>query len=132
MQPLKYTLAGIANTVIGYGVFLALVTLFNMIPAYANAIGYGVALIAAFSLNKFFVFNQSTTDHNTIPKFILAFAISFIINQLVLMIVYGWIGVHAEIAQIFAMISYTIVFYLLNKEFVFNKNKTELQPSKKH
>ncbi|KZN15803.1 MULTISPECIES: GtrA family protein [Pseudomonas] len=126
MQPLKYIFAGIANTVIGYGVFLILVTLFNMNPAYANAIGYGVALIAAFLFNKTFVFSQSTTDRSTIPKFVLAFAISFTLNQLVLMIVYRWIGVHAEVAQIFAMASYTIAFYLLNKEFVFNKPRTEL------
>jgi putative flippase GtrA len=125
MQPLKYIFAGIANTAIGYGVFLALITLLNMNPAYANAIGYGVALIAAFLLNKTFVFSQSTTDQSTIPKFILAFAISFTLNQLALMIIYRWLGVHAEIAQIFAMTSYTIAFYLLNKEFVFNKHRIE-------
>ncbi|MHC8373103.1 GtrA family protein [Pseudomonas sp. MDT1-85] len=123
MQPLKYIFAGVVNTVIGYGVFLALIILFNTNPAYANAIGYGVALIAAFVLNKIFVFNQSTTDRSTIPKFILAFAISFTINQLVLLIVYQGMGAPAEIAQIFAMVSYTVVFYLLNKEFVFHKNQ---------
>lgn len=123
MQPLKYIFAGVVNTVIGYGVFLALIILFNTNPAYANAIGYGVALIAAFVLNKIFVFNQSTTDRSTIPKFILAFAISFTINQLVLLIVYQGMGAPAEIAQIFAMVSYTVVFYLLNKEFVFHKKQ---------
>ncbi|WP_454868820.1 GtrA family protein [Pseudomonas farris] len=123
MQPLKYIFAGVVNTAIGYGVFLALITLFNTNPAYANAIGYGIALIAAFALNKIFVFNQSTTDRSTIPKFILAFAISFTINQLMLLIVYQRMGVPAEIAQIFAMVSYTVVFYLLNKEFVFHKKQ---------
>jgi putative flippase GtrA len=124
MQPLKYIFAGVANTAIGYGVFLALLALFNTNPAYANAIGYGVALIAAFILNKIFVFNQSTTDRSTIPKFILAFAISFAINQLILFIVYRGMGVPAEIAQVFAMSSYTVAFYLFNKEFVFNNKQS--------
>lgn len=123
MQPLKYIFAGVANTAIGYGVFLALVTLLNTSPAYANAVGYGVALIAAFSLNKVFVFNQSVTDRSTIPKFIIAFALSFILNQLVLMVAYRWLEIRVEIAQIFAMVTYTVVFYLLNKEFVFNKKQ---------
>lgn len=123
MQALRYIFAGVANTAIGYGVFLALMILFNTKPAYANAIGYGIALIAAFVLNKVFVFNQSTTDRSTIPKFILAFAISFAINQLVLLIIYQGMGVRPEIAQIFAMVSYTVAFYLLNKEFVFNKKQ---------
>ncbi|SEO62735.1 GtrA family protein [Pseudomonas zeae] len=121
MQALKYIFAGVANTAIGYGVFLLLVTFFDMNPSYANAIGYVIALIAAFVLNKTFVFNQSTTDRSTIPKFIVAFSISFAINQLVLLAGYRWLGIDAEIAQIFAMISYTIAFYLLNKKFVFNK-----------
>lgn len=122
MQPLKYLFAGIANTAIGYGIFLALVTLFNMNPAYANAIGYGAALIAAFLLNRFFVFRQSKANHKTLLKFILAFAISFALNQLVLMIAHRWLGIRPEIAQIFAMFTYTIIFYFLNKKFVFNKN----------
>lgn len=122
MQALKYIFAGVANTAIGYGVFLLLVTLFNMNPSYANAIGYVIALVAAFVLNKTFVFNQSTTDRGTIPKFIIAFSVSFAINQLTLLAGYRWIGLDAKIAQIFAMISYTLVFYILNKKFVFNGN----------
>ncbi len=122
MQAIKYIFAGVANTAIGYGVFLLLVTLFHMNPSYANAIGYVIALIAAFVLNKTFVFNQSTTDRSTIPKFIIAFSASFAFNQLILLAGYRWIGLDAKIAQIFAMISYTLVFYILNKKFVFNGN----------
>jgi putative flippase GtrA len=115
MQPLKYLFAAI-----GYGVFLLLVTLSPIDPAYANAIGYGAALCAAYFLNKTFIFNESRTSHSTAPKFIIAFAISFTLNQLVLFIAYRWIGISAGIAQLFAMSSYTVVFYLLNKKFVFN------------
>ncbi|MFM9383376.1 GtrA family protein [Pseudomonas sp. UV AK001] len=123
MQPLKFIFAGVANTAIGYGVFLLLVTLLDMNPSYANAIGYVIALIAAFILNKTFVFNQSTTDRNTIPKFIVAFGIAFGINQLVLISGYRLAGLDPKIAQVFAMISYTAVFYILNKKFVFSENK---------
>jgi putative flippase GtrA len=125
MQPLKFIFAGVANTAIGYGVFLLLVTLLDMNPSYANAIGYVIALIAAFILNKTFVFNQSTTDRSTIPKFIVAFGIAFGINQLVLISGYRLAGLDPKIAQVFAMISYTISFYTLNKKFVFNK-KTDI------
>ncbi|MFP0195124.1 GtrA family protein [Pseudomonas sp. PHC1] len=125
MQPLKFIFAGVANTAIGYGVFLLLVTLLDMNPSYANAIGYVIALIAAFILNKTFVFNQSTTDRSTIPKFIIAFGIAFGINQLVLISGYRLAGLDPKIAQVFAMISYTISFYTLNKKFVFNK-KTDI------
>lgn len=123
MQPLKFIFAGVVNTAIGYGVFLLLVTLLDMNPSYANAIGYGIALIVAFILNKTFVFNQSTTDRSTIPKFIVAFGIAFGINQLVLISGYRLAGLDPKIAQVFAMVSYTVVFYILNKKFVFSENK---------
>jgi len=123
MQPLKFIFAGVANTAIGYGVFLLLVTLLDINPSYANAIGYIIALIAAFVLNKTFVFNQSITDRSTIPKFIVAFGIAFGINQLVLISSYRLAGLDPKIAQVFAMISYTVVFYILNKKFVFSENK---------
>lgn len=123
MQPLKFIFAGVANTAIGYGVFLLLVTLLDMNPSYANAIGYIIALIAAFVLNKTFVFNQSITDRSTIPKFIVAFGIAFGVNQLVLISSYRLAGLDPKIAQVFAMISYTVVFYILNKKFVFSENK---------
>lgn len=123
MQPLKFIFAGVANTAIGYGVFLLLVTLLDMNPSYANAIGYVIALIAAFVLNKTFVFNQSVTDRSTIPKFIVAFGIAFGINQLVLISGYRLAGLDPKVAQVFAMISYTVVFYILNKKFVFSESK---------
>lgn len=121
MQIVKYILAGLINTTVGYGVFWVLLRYFNISAEYANTAGYGCALIVAFLLNKTFVFNQSTFSQSMIPRFILAFAISFITNQMVLIITYRAIGFQAEIAQIIAMVTYTVVFYFLNKRFVFNE-----------
>jgi len=120
MQFIKYIISGVANTVVGYGVFLILLKLFHISPEYANASGYAIALVVAFILNKVFVFKQSVYNRSTIPRFLVAFIIAFFINQLVLMALYRVIGMSAEIAQIFAMISYTIIFYFLNKKFVFH------------
>jgi putative flippase GtrA len=120
MQFLKYIIFGLINTVVGFGVFFALFRIFNISVEYANAAGYGFALIIAFILNKVFVFNKSISNRNTIPKFIIAFIFSFIINQLVLMFFYRLIGLSAEISQTFAMVSYTFLFYFLNKNFVFS------------
>jgi len=131
MQALKYILSGLVNTVIGYSVFLILITLFTIRPEYANAVGYGVALVAAFILNKIFVFDQSTTSRSTIPKFIAAFIAAFSLNQLVLFLLHRTMGMHAEAAQVFAMISYTVSFYFLNKNFVFPSEKLTEKSIKK-
>lgn len=131
MQAIKYIFSGLVNTVIGYSVFLTLITLFTIRPEYANAVGYGVALVAAFILNKIFVFDQSKTNRSTIPKFIAAFIAAFSLNQLILFIANRIMGMQAETAQVFAMISYTVSFYFLNKNFVFSSRKLTKKPIQK-
>jgi putative flippase GtrA len=131
VQAIKYIFSGLVNTVIGYSVFLTLITLFTIRPEYANAVGYGVALVAAFILNKIFVFDQSKTNRSTIPKFIAAFIAAFSLNQLILFIANRIMGMQAETAQVFAMISYTVSFYFLNKNFVFSSRKLTKKPIQK-
>jgi len=120
IQFLKYIVAGVINTGVGYGVFLILHRLFGVSPEGANASGYAIALVVAFLLNKVFVFDKSVIDGGTIPRFIAAFIVAYVVNLLILMIFYRMIGLVAEAAQVFAMISYTVIFYYLNKHFVFN------------
>lgn len=121
MQIIKYILSGLINTAVGYSVFWVLLKHFDLSAEYANAAGYGSALVVAFALNKIFVFNQSTFTHSMIPRFIFAFTASFLINQIILIITHRAIGLPVEIAQVIAMATYTIIFYLLNKRFVFNE-----------
>lgn len=122
MLVFKYLIAGLVNTLIGYGVFLLLLATSSMLPEVANAISYVIALVVAFILNKVFVFKSSVKNAVAIPKFIAAFAISFLVNQLVLILFYRLLNSPAAIAQIPAMVSYTIVFYVLNKHYVYKHN----------
>ena len=122
MLVFKYLIAGLVNTLVGYGVFLLLLASSSMLPEVANAISYVIALVVAFILNKVFVFKSSVKNAVAIPKFIAAFAISFLVNQLVLILFYRLLNSPAAIAQIPAMVSYTIVFYVLNKHYVYKYN----------
>ena len=124
IQLIKYAVTGVINTLIGYGVFWVLLTQFNIPAEYANAAGYGIALIFAFLLNKIFVFNTSTFHPGMVPRFVVAFLVTFLINQLVLIVFHRVLGVRAEIAQLLAMSTYTILFYILNKRYVFNERAT--------
>lgn len=121
MQFFRYIISGVINTAVGYGVFFVLLRIFNVSPEYANAVGYCIALFVAFTLNKVFVFNNSISNRKLMPKFVVAYILSFTANQLVLMIFYRIIGMSAEISQIFSMASYTFIFYFLNKHFVFSE-----------
>lgn len=120
MQIIKYIISGLINTAIGYCTFLFFFKQLDFKAEYANTIGYAVALIAAFFLNKVFVFSNTTFRSGMILRFIIAFVIAFLMNQAVLLIGIHLVNLKAEIAQIFAMCAYTIIFYILNKKYVFN------------
>jgi putative flippase GtrA len=120
MNFLKYIWVGLLNTAIGYTVFLFLVGYLNITPEFANFMGYIFVLTIAYTLNKIYVFRGSAVAQNPMLKFILCFILSFLINHCVLIFFYRFMGFAAEISQIPAMICYTVVFYFLNRRFVFH------------
>ena len=119
MQLIKYLGAGLFNTLVGYGIFFVLVKSANMLPQIANGIGYFIALIISFFLNRLFVFQARDRTPVLIKKFAYAFLVSFFLNQIVLTVSYHLFKFSPEIAQIPAMITYTAIFYALNKYYVF-------------
>lgn len=119
-EVLRYGLAGVANTIVGYLAFLFFYRYVHWSPAAANAAGYVFGLGCAYLLNRVFVFSGPLTKpQGHVWRFVLAFAIAFALNQLLLFVLYGAVGLAAEWAQIIAMSLYTIAFYLLNKWYVF-------------
>lgn len=120
MQLIKYLGVGLLNTFVGYGVFFILVRSTNIAPEIANGAGYFLALVVAFLLNRLYVFKASGATLVLVKKFAYAFFFSFLLNQIILVVSFRIFKFTPEIAQIPAMITYTIMFYVLNKYYVFS------------
>lgn len=116
---IRYATAGLVNTFVGYGVFIYLVFL-DLEIYCANAFGYFVGLCVAFLLNKYYVFNKEKTNIKHIIKFGISFVIAYAINLLTLSFFLNFITPNPAIGQIFAMMCYTVSFYILNKYIVFH------------
>ena len=121
---IKFAFVGVINTAIGYVVFLIGFRLLGFSPATANAVSYLVALLFAFLLNNYLVFTSSKPLMHSAVRFVLAFCFAFSINQLALFVILTNFDFPVEIAQIFAMMAYTITFYFLSKYYVFCDSKT--------
>lgn len=119
IEVLKYVIAGVINTVIGYGVFWIALRWAGYSPEAANATGYIIALSLAFLLNRFFVFTGAHISVSSSVRFVVSFIAAFALNQLVLFLLVRSDSFLPETAQIFAMVVYTVSFYLFNKHFVF-------------
>ena len=116
---LKYIVSGVINTAVGYGIFWMSLRELRFSPEAANALGYVVALCVAFLLNRFYVFTGSRIHIYTIIRFVMSFVAAFVINQGVLIFLVRFCDALPEIAQGFAMLAYTINFYIFSKYFVF-------------
>jgi putative flippase GtrA len=115
---LRFLIVGVFNTAIGYAVFLVGLRWLGLAPAVANTLGYAVALGFAYVLNKTFVFDNATLSAKSLRRFLVAFAVAFGINQIVLHLGLA-AGARPELVQIAAMVCYTVIFYVANRVFVY-------------
>ncbi|MCG8345818.1 MAG: GtrA family protein [Chlorobiales bacterium] len=124
---IRYLFAGMVNTAAGYGTFLLLLHGMLWGPWYANAGSYAIGLLVAYTLNLQFVFRYSSHSKGAVLKFIVGFAISYALNLVVMHLMLSEVKLRPEFAQLFAMASYTISFYLFNKFFVWAAQSGEFE-----
>ena len=118
IEIIRYAVIGIFNTIVGYCVFLIFINEFGFSASISNTISYAIGIALAYILNAVFVFKGAKHTSKSFMKFALSFLGAYSINIIVLKVSMNAFFIRAEISQIFAMASYTVVFYILNKFFV--------------
>lgn len=119
---LRYAAVGLVNTVVGLGIIAVLDFGLGVRPALANAAGYAVGLVVAFTLNRRFVFGRATHRLAAMRRFLAAFGAAFLLNQLVLAVLLGLLPATALAgagAQLAGVVTYTVTMFLLSARWVF-------------
>lgn len=116
-QALRYGLVGVANTIVGLGTILALQGLAGWGPFAANAGGYATGLATSFLLNRAWTFGARDRAGRRLLHFLLAFGAAYTANLLVLALLLNPLG-HL-VAQLVAMATYTVLFFILCRRMVF-------------
>lgn len=122
ISALRYGVAGIFNTLVGFSIILALDLGLRLDPHLANAIGYAVGICVSFVLSKVFVFKARRTTRSAPLRYIVAVAIAFALNQGVLTLaklVLPTGKLWSVAAQGSAAVSYTAALFLLSHFWVF-------------
>jgi putative flippase GtrA len=117
-QATIFGLVGLVNTAVGYGTIIALMAM-NLGPVVANAGGYALGLFVSYLLNSRITFSHSAgaSDWSSLLRFLISFALAWLLNLIVLTFALGYFV--PAIAQGLAMVSYTLVFFVLSRSFVF-------------
>ena len=122
ISALRYGVAGIFNTLVGFSIILALDLGLHLDPRLANAIGYAVGICVSFVLSKVFVFTARRTTRSAPLRYIVAVGIAFALNQGVLTLaklVLPTGKLWSVAAQGSAAVSYTAALFLLSHFWVF-------------
>jgi putative flippase GtrA len=119
---LRYGAAGVINTLVGLSVIVALEQGAGLNPFLANAGGYAVGICVSFLLSRSFVFRSTTPRRLAAPRYAVAVAVAFGLNQGVLALarlVLPHVPLWETAAQAVAAASYTAALFLLGRYWVF-------------
>ena len=115
----RFGLAGIANTLVGYGV-IALCVSIGFGDYSANLVGYGVGFVISFALNRHFTFGvRGPLRRGEIAGFAAAVAVAYGANLAMLFVGRALFGTGQVLVQLPALAAYTLVFYVLSARLVF-------------
>ncbi|AIK43505.1 GtrA family protein [Brucella anthropi] len=115
----RFGLVGLLNTFITLLV-IAVLTWLGASPFVANAIGYVAGLVNSYFGNMAWTFRSDSTWTRSI-RFLIAFGICYAVNVYILQLSLPLEQYHILIPQLIAMASYTVLFFILSRAWVFKK-----------
>lgn len=118
-QFFRFLIVGVFNTLVGYGTIFACMYLAKMSPETSNVVGYLVGLSVSYTLHKKYTYESKQKHRIEMLRFLLVFAIAYVANLVVLIILIHKIGLHEGVSQILAGAIYVAVSFIMNKYYVF-------------
>ena len=115
--------AGIVNTLVGFAVIFSAMHL-GLSPLLSNVAGYAVGFVLGFVISKKFVFRSNGHLVTESILYLIAFAISFGFNLLVLQVALMYFNLDVISSQIVAAVAFTLLMYLLSRLLVYRTLKS--------
>lgn len=116
LPPLRYSVAGLINTLVGYSTFVALFFGLGWGIYAANFASYIAGLTVSFLQLRFWVYKS---DHRIIRSalgFLLSFSLAFGTNILVMFTCTSVLDWSPAYSQGIAMVCYSAIFYLISRK----------------
>lgn len=118
-QFLMFGIIGLTNTLLTALIIWLLLTAMHFSPYTSNIIGYIAGLINSFIWNRQWTFKSKTRVSITFYKFIITFVISYLLQLANLYLLLNFTTFDPFICQLFSIVVYSIVNFLLNKFYTF-------------
>jgi putative flippase GtrA len=118
-QIIKFSLVGVLNTLVGYGVFFISVMYINYLLALI--LSHIVGVIHSFFWNKYWVFRSNKNKIREFLKFYSVYGVMLLINIVMLYYFVSILNVSPQISQLIILPFLTILTYTGHKYWSFKK-----------
>jgi putative flippase GtrA len=118
-EALRYAVVGVLNTLVGLLVIVACQALLGFSPYVANACGYAIGILVGYVANRNWTFRHSGAIGLSAALYLALFATCYVLNLAVLWLGLNVLGWPAALAQLAAMVVYTVCFFVGCKLVVF-------------
>ncbi len=125
IQFIRFGIVGVSNTLITAIIIWVLLELLHFSDYLANIIGYVVGLANSFIWNRKWTFENNARISQTIFKFVIIFAVSYLFQLGNLYLLLNFTTIDAYICQLLSIITYTIVNFVLNRYYTFKTTTNE-------
>ncbi|MEI8273783.1 MAG: GtrA family protein, partial [Paludibacter sp.] len=113
IQLLKFGIVGVANTLLTALTIWLLLKVLHYTDYLSNIIGYCIGLINSFIWNRKWTFRSSKSKLKSMIPFLIVFIISYIGNLSSVIISVDYLMIDPNIAQIFGIIVYSVLNFIL-------------------
>ncbi|MDR0735678.1 MAG: GtrA family protein [Zoogloeaceae bacterium] len=127
-QKARFLVVGVWNTLFGYAFFVILYGAFGNRDNYLviTVISHFVAVAQAFVFHKYIVFRSSGRVVREFLKFNLSYSAAFVLGIALIFFFVDKLGFHPVIGQGFAILSITILTYIVHKNFSFKHENSRI------
>jgi len=121
-QAVKYGIVGVSNTVITALVIWIMMKLLGFSDVVSNITGYAVGVLNSFILNRQWTFKSSAGWLGSALRFGGVFIICYLLQLGLLLYLNKTLTIDTYYNQLIAMVFYTVINFVMNKFFTFNKS----------
>jgi putative flippase GtrA len=115
----RFLVVGLANTFVGLSVIFAGKAFLAMGDVQANLLGYGVAVLLGFALNKKWTFQHTGAHAKAFARYVVVLILAYVANLATTLYAIDILHLNSYIAQALGIVPYAFTGYLGGRWFAF-------------
>jgi putative flippase GtrA len=120
----KFLTVGLATAIVHYGILVVMVEACAIDPVWATTVGFLVAVLLSYLLNRRYTFGERPAFHLGLFKYYVAGSVGLALNAGVMSLLTGW-GIYYLFAQIVASGVALIWNFLAARFVVFRRGRDD-------